>query len=392
MPRALLILLLCTLLCGCEEANLSRVETEHPCRDCTRMVFGGDLDYGNSYMKWEVEAGREDILESRGHDYGLEKLAPLLRGADVVVVNLETPLTDIPESPWAGQKHYIHYNHPVRAPASMKRHNIGAVSLANNHALDYGVPGLEQTFTALAREGIAWFGAGMNEAEAARPLLYRAATGNDTVTVLVAGGFEYARWYDRAFHFFARDDTAGANNWTIDRAAADVRRLRGQYPDAFIITFPHWGKNYWWKIRRQRAMAQAMIDAGADLILGHGAHLIQEVESYRGRWIVYSLGNLHFNSPGRYRLFGKDPYSFVAALDVDAGTRAFRLRLYPIVSDNLITDYQPRPVEEGECDTVERLLLRQAALPRELRRHMGRGHDQYGLYFELDVSPATPGR
>jgi hypothetical protein len=377
------------LLWGCEDAHLSRVEQKPACDDCTRMVFGGDLEYGNSYMKWEVEAGREDILATRGHDYGLEKLAPLLGGADMVVVNLETPLTDIPESPWSGQKYYIHHNDPERAPASMRRHNIGAVSLANNHTLDYGVPGLEQTFVALERAGVAWFGAGMNEAEAARPFLYHATAGADTVTVLVAGGFEYARWYDRAFHFFARGDTAGANNWTIERAAADVRRLRARYPDAYIVTFPHWGKNYWWKIRRQRAMATAMIDAGADLILGHGAHVIQEVESYRGRWIVYSLGNLHFNSPGRYQLFAKDPYSFVAALDIDPRAPSLCLLLYPIVSDNLITDYQPRPVGGGEFDTVERLLLRQAALPRELRRHMRRGQDRYGRFFALDVSPAS---
>ncbi len=73
---------------------------------------------------------------------------------------------------------------------------------------------------------------------------------------------------------------------------------------------------------------------------------MQEVEAYRGRWIVYSIGNLHFNSPGRYALFGKDPYSFVGALDIRnaGGTATLRLRLYPIVSDNLQTDYQPRPV------------------------------------------------
>jgi poly-gamma-glutamate capsule biosynthesis protein CapA/YwtB (metallophosphatase superfamily) len=386
--RARLFLLVAFLIpCGCEDPGLDRAPTDVGGGDHARVLFGGDFSFGENYL----EAHAENVLETRGYDHCLERLAPLMRGADMVVVNLETPITDIAQSPHSPRKYYIHHSDPELTPAAMKRHNIGAVSLANNHAMDYGAPGLGQTIASLDRERIEWFGAGRNEREAAAPFRHDAVVGGDTVTILVAAGFEYSRYYDRAYHFFARDDTAGANNWTVERAAADVRRLRARHPGAFIVAFPHWGRNYQWRSRRQRAMARAIVDAGADLILGHSAHVIQQIERYRGRWIVYSLGNSLFNAPSFHLEHDKEPYSLLAALDVlDGGNPPrLRLRLYPLLTDNFAVACQPYLLVEEDCDAVERILLRRSAVPRHLREGVTRGRDQYGCFFEIDVSPRS---
>jgi poly-gamma-glutamate capsule biosynthesis protein CapA/YwtB (metallophosphatase superfamily) len=351
-------------------------------------VFAGDFSFGENYLAEEEAKGGENVLETRGYDYCVEKLEALMRDADIVVANLETAVTDLPESPFVGKKYYIHWTDPVLAPAALVRHNVRAVTLANNHGFDYGMDGLRQTLSSLDSAGIAWFGAGMSEAEAARPFAHDLEVAGKRLRVVVAGGFEYAPHYDRTYRFFARADTGGVNNWTVEGAAAQVRAIRERDPGAFIVAFPHWGYNYRWKNHRQLATGRAVIDAGADLVIGHGAHMLQEIDRYNGRWIVYNLGNFVFNSPSEYDYYHIHPYSFAAVLDVSnvAGELAMRLRLYPITSDNAVTHYQSGPVTETEFDTVEELLLSRGPVPRVLREGMTRGRDDFGRFFELDVT------
>ena len=94
-----------------------------------------------------------------------------LRNADFVVANLETPVTDLVESPFSGRKRYIHRADVVETPRALTRGHVAAVSLANNHSFDYGPAGLEQTLEVLAAEGIACFGAALNTTDAVGPFL-----------------------------------------------------------------------------------------------------------------------------------------------------------------------------------------------------------------------------
>ena len=88
-------------------------------------------------------------------------------------------------------------------------------------------------------------------------------------------------------------------------------------PDIFIVIYPHWGGNYKPVSDVQKAFAHNWIDAGADIVIGHGAHTIQEIEQYKGKWIFYNIGNFIFNALGRYSSTGAKPYSLMVKLIIE---------------------------------------------------------------------------
>lgn len=92
------------------------------------------------------------------------------------------------------------------------------------------------------------------------------------------------------------------------------------------------GDNYQWASRSQRTWAKHYINAGADIIVGHGAHMLQEIEYIRGRPVIYSVGNFVFNSNGEYRRRKVPPYSLLFQL---------KAKLY---GDQLLLDYELLPI------------------------------------------------
>ena len=92
--------------------------------------------------------------------FAIETFAALLHDAAFVIANLETPITDQGESPFSGIKSYVHYADVEKTPHYLSKYGIGLVSLANNHSLDYGLPGLIQTLEILDLRGIETCGAG----------------------------------------------------------------------------------------------------------------------------------------------------------------------------------------------------------------------------------------
>jgi len=346
-----------------------------------RVLFGGDTCYGESYGGSPVVA--------KGYDYSIANLAPLLRAVDFRVLNLETPLTLRRATALPG-KDYLHYSDPVKLPAVFAAWRPMAFSLANNHTLDQGSAGLDDTFTALRTAGIEWFGAGRNLTEAARPLLEELRVGDRTITLAVFGAFEYRPRYDADFHFYAGTDRPGAAPLaSARRAIADLRR---HVPDAFVVWFVHWGENYRWKNRAQAATARALRDAGADLVLGAHAHTMQEVEFDGRGWIFYGLGNFLFNAPGRYAANHAPPFSLPLVVDFSwrDGRLQTGLRVYPIVSDNRLTAYQPRFVTARELATVETLLADKSGWNAPTRVAVQRGADEVGRYLEF-FQPALTG-
>ena len=111
--------------------------------------------------------------------------------------------------------------------------------------------------------------------------------------------------------------------------------------------------------------------------------MLQEVEWRDGRWVVFSLGNFVFNSPGRYKTLAAPPFSFLAKLlaEPDHGRLALFLRLYPIVTDNKSTHYQTRFVTDSEYLQVRGLLDGRSANPGPMRF----GRDATGCYVELQI-------
>jgi len=343
------------------------------------LLFLGDTCFGETYQAARQARGEENVLETRGYDDAWTNLRGLLAGADFAIANLETPVTDAAAPPFAGGKRYLHRADVVQTPLHLARHQIGAVSLANNHAFDFGSAGLEQTRQALEGHGVRSIGAG--EGDAGRQLFIEIGGGSQPLRIAVFAG--YAAPPDSPV--LAAGD-GGARPCRLDpaRIAGDIAALRAGDPDLLAVAFPHWGPNYSWRSTRQRSIADRLLEAGVDLVLGHGTHCLQEIERRSGRWVVFGLGNFVFNSPGRYQRNGSPPFSLVARLVARPRPHGWSVsvRLYPIVSDNRLTDYRPRFVTDAEFDQVRGLLAE-----RRPRAAASEGRDRHGRYLRLRVLP-----
>ncbi|HVE15526.1 MAG TPA: CapA family protein, partial [Chthoniobacterales bacterium] len=341
--------------------------------------FGGDTCYGESYRQ-----GGAKVVAEKGYAYSIQKLVPLLRSVDLRVLNLETPLTAHRAEALPG-KDYLHYSDPVKLPEIFAAYRPLAFSLANNHSLDQGTKGLDDTFAALDSAGIEWFGAGKDLARAEQPLLKKLRVGDRTVTLAVFGGFEYRAKYDLDFHFYAGADRAGTAPIDVKAARKAITRLRRDIPEVFVVYFAHWGENYRWKNAAQTAMAHALRAAGVDLVIGAHAHAMQEVEWDGRGWIFYGLGNFLFNAPGRYAANDAAPFSLplVVNFSIKDGHLQAGLRVYPIASDNQLTAYQPRLVTGLELAAVEALLATESKWDGPTHAAVKRGIDEIGRYLEF---------
>lgn len=355
-----------------------------------RVLFGGDMCFAESYHDEYARNGETNVLAEKGYEHGLVHLSRLLKAVDFRIFNLETPLTKRHESPLKG-KDYLHYSDPAKTPELFGRYGPTAWGLANNHTLDQGPEGLADTATALKRAGMRWFGAGKNLDAAAQPLLLDWPLAGGSLHLAVFGAFEYRKTYDEEYHFYAgadRPGTAPVDILAVQRAIAELRRTT---PDTFVVYFPHWGENYKWKNAAQVAIARDLRAAGVDLVVGAHGHTMQEIEHDGRGWIFYGVGNFLFNARGRYVANKTPPYSLplVADFSMKDGHLQTGLRVYPIVSDNQLTGYQPRFVNEKELAEIDALLAEKSGWNAAQRAAVQRGTDDIGPYLELSQPAQT---
>ncbi|MEV7616604.1 CapA family protein [Streptomyces sp. NPDC089799] len=214
----------------------------------------------------------------------LDRTAP-----DALVLNLETSITRSDDAvPGKG----IHYRmHPANLPCLAAARPDVCV-LANNHVLDYGRRGLEETLDVLAGAGLRTAGAGRDAERAARPAAVRVGRGR-RVLVLALGMASsgvppgWAATADRSGVSFAAEPSGSA-------AAAVAARIReAKRPGDVCVVSVHWGSNWGYRVPRDQVrFAHALVDAGADVVHGHSSHHPRPVEVYRGRLIAYGCGDL----------------------------------------------------------------------------------------------------
>ena len=238
--------------------------------DEVNLVFAGDIMLDE--LPGEAIARGDDPFAA---------VASLLDGADLAVGNLECAVAD---GGTAVDKQFTFRAHP-RVLDVVARH-FGSVSLANNHSADFGAAGLLQTMDRLRTAHVQFFGAGKNLGEAHRPLMVE----RKGVRVALLGYNEFQpRW------FAAGPSTPGVA-WSEDeQILRDMKAARAAGAH-IVIPVIHWG----WEHEtvpcpRQRDLARALIDAGADVVIGGHPHVTQGADIYRGKLILYSLGNLVFN-------------------------------------------------------------------------------------------------
>ncbi len=236
------------------------------------VVFVGDV----------MLAGTPGKVVKRGGD-PFAQFAAILDAADIRVGNLECVVAVGGTA--EADKPYTFRAHP-RVARVLRRH-FDAVSLANNHSGDYGPTAFEEMLDLLQKRGIRYFGGGRDLAHAHAPLLIE----RKGLRIALLG---YNEFFPRSFE--ADADKPGIA-WSEDeQVRLDIVDARARLGADIVIPFMHWGWEYQRApSSRQRQLARLMIDAGADAIVGAHPHVTQGVESYRGKPIVYSLGNFVFD-------------------------------------------------------------------------------------------------
>ncbi|HEY8596956.1 MAG TPA: CapA family protein [Thermomicrobiales bacterium] len=289
------------------------------------VTVAGDIIFGRTV--------HSRMVQYNDFAHPLRKVAPRLRDADLTIANLECSMSDNTEKP--DDPFTFMFTTNAAAVEGLVLAGIDGVSLANNHSMNFGKLGLSDTLAGLAANKITAFGGGMNLAEARKPGLFTvkgvsfAFLGYDGIT---------------AEDYGAGPNWAGTCPLQMDLVLEDLARAKGGNPD-FIIPYFHWSEEYVSvPSPLMRRIAHQAIDNGAAMVLGSHPHWVQGTEWYKGKPILYSLGNFVFDQD-----WSEETKQGMFAEIVIRNKKIARVRLVPV----LIEDYnQPRILGINEAMPV----------------------------------------
>ena len=325
------------------------------------IAFLGDTLLGDRYT---------GLLRERGYGYAFEGIAHLLACADLVVANLEGVLTDeARELPGTHHRQRYWLRADPESAAVMAQAGIRVVSLANNHALDYGPKGLTETLGVLDAQGIAHCGAGPSEAEARQPVVV-------TVKGVRIGFYASIQFYEvYSDWLYAAGETGGCNRL---KQAAVQEDLGGLAEQADVrIALLHWGRAYQPVTPGQVRWAPSLVAAGADLVVGQHPHIAQKATLVDGRPVLYSLGNGPFGTKGGFGRYEQPGYGLVALAEFEDRGQLAAVELHLIDVENARTGCRPSLVTGEAAHTF----LRSLTEPEH-------GWRLDGDAMRLDLSPA----
>ena len=319
-----------------------------------------------------------DLMPGRGvdrakarHEAGwlLADVAAAVRAADISIANLEAPIAAGAVIPDDAMR--------LRADPGVEKEIAAAgfdlLSLANNHALDAGLTGLRSTRQKIEAQGMLEVGSGENEAEARRG---RTIERNGLkITFFAYVDPSFTRAGDRALPDrpgLAFMDAATVADDLASAASSDV-----------TVVIMHAGLEYAEEpTETQKGFAHAAIDAGADLVIGHHPHVVQTAELYKGKPILYSLGNFVFDQGW------SNDASRGLAVDIRLGKEGVRRIIWRPLA--VAASGQP---SFGEGDTVGSVLSRVGALAEATPAFVPRGEDLMGggEAFRSTLAPAPSG-
>jgi poly-gamma-glutamate synthesis protein (capsule biosynthesis protein) len=239
--------------------------------DEVKLALAGDTMLGRKVAEAIVESGPDALFA--------DEVVALTQAADLFVLNLECCISER-GTPWPDSRKPYFFRAPPAATKVLTRLGVDCVTLANNHALDFGAEALLDTFEHLRTARIAWVGAGRRRDEAQAPVILEA----NGVRLGVLGCSDHPAAYGAgpASPGIAHVDLRHGLDWL----PGAIARLQAEV-DVVLVT-PHWGPNMTPRpLPHVRRAAAALRSAGATLIAGHSAHVFHGVE----RGVLYDLGD-----------------------------------------------------------------------------------------------------
>jgi len=222
---------------------------------------------------------------SQANDFSFPflKVAEELKKADLVFGNLEGPISSGGKN--QGSQYSFRADPLVAGGLVYAGYNV--LSVANNHMLDYGLVALKDTLNILKENNIMPVGAGENSAVANE--LYVKEINNNKI-----GFLAYTNLYPKSFE--AGKSSAGISSFNLTKVSEKIRQAKASSTADIILVSMHWGEEYAVVPNSaQEKLARQLVDAGADVVVGHHPHVVQNMEEYKNGLIFYSLGNFIFD-------------------------------------------------------------------------------------------------
>lgn len=302
-----------------------------------RLTFTGDVTLGSEEKYWSQESSLVAAARRNGYDYFLKNVKPLFEQDDATIVNLEGVLSDSAEGERTDKTY--RFRGPTEFTQILTGSSVEIANLANNHTCDYGERGMRDTQAALDNAGVSHFGT--------RSVCYFEKDGVRIAFV----GLSYT------------DENAEERDWL----AGEIARLeREEGVNATVFVY-HGGQEYGdARTKKQEEIARIAVEAGADLVVMHHAHVVQGMSTIDGRGVLFSLGNFCFG--GNRRVRAMESLVLVAELDFadDGAYIGQQLTLVPahVSGTERNNDYQPllvsgpaarRVIRRVQADTRFRL-------------------------------------
>ncbi len=238
------------------------------------VIFAGDV---------LLDRGLQNTIRHNGVEYLFRDVAPYFNKADFTVVNLECPITQT-EAPL--MKKYI-FRADDTSAAALAKVGITHCAMANNHTMDQGFIGLKDTYRHLLAAHITPIGYGINDSIRLLP------------AILDKNGIRIAIFNDCAVsveNYISPKSAPGVANVPIRQLTTEIANFRRENPDTKIVALLHWGHEFSeHPAQHQRMEAAQLFAAGADVIVGHHPHVIQDIDTIRGHIVYYSIGNFVFD-------------------------------------------------------------------------------------------------
>ncbi|MEY2640737.1 MAG: hypothetical protein RL150_130 [Candidatus Parcubacteria bacterium] len=229
--------------------------------DTLTLLVVGDMQFDRYIRK---------MSERHGAAQPFSCVASLLQSVDMVVGNLEGPITEYPSvsvGTVMGSPNNYRFTFPTTTAALLKEHNVDIVNIGNNHIGDFGAEGVASTKQYLTESGVAYFGG---------------QAGDGTVHRVSEGDIQLSFVNYNQFGGDAPEDVARVI--ARERAAGQT-----------VLVYTHWGEEYVAPTERVRVIAQSFVDAGAAIVIGSHPHVVQESAMVGDIPVYYSLGNFIFD-------------------------------------------------------------------------------------------------
>lgn len=281
------------------------------------LTFAGDCTLGSSPANYYTGYG---FIKTVGEDYAypFSNVIEYFENDEFTMVNLEGALCDTgnPVS-----KRYV-FRGPTAYVSILTDNSVEAVTLANNHAMDYGQSGYDSTRAALDAAGV--------------PYVER-----DSATVVTTQNGLTIGLYGAAYYYLDTEDMV-----------SQVTAMRNQGVDLIVVA-PHWGvEGTYQPTDVQQDFAHAAIDAGADIVFGTHPHVLQPIESYNGGVILYSLGNFSFGGNGYPQDYDTALVQQEVIRDASGNVALGQLTVIPACVSSIAdrNNYQPTPYPSGSVE------------------------------------------